>query len=79
MQKNLDKVIYPELSYKLNGIFFKAHNELGFYCKEAQYCDAIEKLLKEKDINYERELFIKTNNELIRDNSNRIDFLIEKK
>jgi len=79
MPRNLEKVIYPELSYILNGIFFNVHNELGFYCKEIQYCDAIEKLLKDKSIDYKREYFIETDNELIRNNSSRIDFLIEDK
>jgi len=76
---NLDKVIYPELSYALGGIFFKVHNELGRSCKENQYCDAIEKLLKERKLNYKRELCIKSNKELIRDNSDRIDFIVEDK
>jgi GxxExxY protein len=75
----LDKVIYPELSYVLNGIFFKVHNELGAYCKESQYCDAIEKLLKDKDIIAEREFSVKSSSELLKDNSNRVDFLIDNK
>jgi GxxExxY protein len=63
----------------LNGIFFKAHNELGYYCKESQYCEALERLLKEKDILYKREFSLKSDNELLKDNSNRVDFLIEDK
>lgn len=75
----LEKVVYPELSYSLGGIFFKVSNELGCFCKENQYCDAIEKLLKEKGINYKREFNVKSNKELIKDNSNRIDFIVEDK
>jgi len=78
-RRNLDKVIYPELSYELNGVFFKVQNELGCFCREVQYCDAIEKILKDKSIEYKREYCIKAVNNLIKDNSNRIDFLIENK
>jgi GxxExxY protein len=79
MKSRLQNVIYPELSYGLTGIFFKVHNELGYYCKENQYCEAIELLLKEKLIRYKRELSLKSNNDLIKDNSNRVDFLLEDK
>ncbi|HAS00015.1 MAG: hypothetical protein UR95_C0001G0077 [Parcubacteria group bacterium GW2011_GWC1_36_108] len=79
MTKNLENIIYPEISYTLNGIFFDTHNELGFYCKEVQYCDAIEELLKMKQINYKRECCIDSGNDLMRNNSNRVDFLIEDK
>jgi hypothetical protein len=34
-----DKLVYPELSYKINGILFA-------YCNEKQYCDALEKKLQ---------------------------------
>jgi GxxExxY protein len=78
-KKRLENVIYPDLSYELTGIFFKVHNELGYFCREAQYCDATEKLLKERKIEYKRELAIKSTNDLIKDNSNRVDFLIENK
>ena len=76
---NLEKVIYPELSYELYGIFFGIHNELGNHCREVQYCDAFEEVLRENNIEYKREFSIKTENNLLRDNSNRVDFLIENK
>jgi len=50
-----DKIIQKELSYKIVGIFFKAHKELGRYCREKQYGDLLEKLFKENNIKYERE------------------------
>jgi len=49
------EILYPELSYDLNGMFFKIHRELGRYSKEKQYADALEKELKEKNIIYARE------------------------
>ncbi|OHA19054.1 MAG: hypothetical protein A3C08_03615 [Candidatus Taylorbacteria bacterium RIFCSPHIGHO2_02_FULL_47_18] len=63
-------LLFPELSYILTGICFAAHNELGEYAREKQYADAIEKYLKEKNINYKRELAIGTG-------GNILDFLIE--
>ncbi|MBI5071605.1 GxxExxY protein [Candidatus Falkowbacteria bacterium] len=50
-----NKIIYKELSYKINGILFRAHNELGRYCRERQYADKLEELWKENKINYKRE------------------------
>ena len=75
---SLEKVIYPETSYILTGIFFSVHNELGSCCREKQYCDAIEEMLKLKGIKYERE-FGSKDNDLIKDNSNIVDFLIDDK
>lgn len=66
------KIIYPELSYLLTGICFDAHNELGRYGREKQYCDLIEKKLQEARITYEREYTVKGT-------GNIIDFLIEDK
>ena len=39
------KVLYPELSYKVTGVLFDAHNSLGRFCREKQYADAREKAL----------------------------------
>lgn len=52
---NANKIIHKEFSYKINGILFKVHNELGRYCREKQYADKIEELLKENQISYKRE------------------------
>jgi GxxExxY protein len=79
MKSRLKNIVYPELSYKLNGIFFSVHNKIGYYGKEIQYSDAIEILLRENDITYEREYFLVNDSNLIRNNSNKVDFLIERK
>lgn len=73
------KIIYPELSYKLNGIFFEVHNKLGRFCSEKQYNDAIEVLLNQKKFNYEREkdLTIFLKDKLV--GGNRVDFCIDNK
>ncbi|MBI2475629.1 MAG: GxxExxY protein [Candidatus Taylorbacteria bacterium] len=50
-----NKIIYPELSYRITGFLFKVHNELGRYCRERQYAEYFETLLKENAIAYKRE------------------------
>ncbi len=70
------KLIYPELSYKITGILFKVHNQLGRYCKERQYQDAIEELLKREGIGFEREKKIPMSLEV---KGNQVDFIIEDK
>lgn len=40
-----DELIYGELSYKLMGVIFNVHNELGGGMKEKYYQRAIEKAL----------------------------------
>ena len=64
------KLIYPELSYILNGICFDIHNLLGRFAREKQYCDPLEEKLKEAKISHEREY--RTGNA-----GNIIDFLID--
>ena len=51
----VDKIIYKNLSYRINGILFDVHNKLGRFCRERQYGDLIEKVLKETDLSFERE------------------------
>lgn len=65
-----DKLIYPRLSYKITGICFDVHNELGRYCREKQYANLLEKLLNEKGLAYKREYSVALS-------GNRVDFLIE--
>ncbi|OGH73712.1 MAG: hypothetical protein A2921_03365 [Candidatus Magasanikbacteria bacterium RIFCSPLOWO2_01_FULL_43_20b] len=75
MDTNMTKggeLIYPELSYTLNGILFSVHNEIGQYAREKQYSDAIEVKLKEKSLPYKRELRVS-------DSGNIIDFVIDNK
>ena len=64
------KLLFGELSYRINGILFESHNELGQFAREKQYGDLIEKKLKENNIFYKREL-------RIGESGNTVDFLIE--
>ncbi len=73
------KLILPELSYKISGILFAVQNNLGRFCNEKQYGDAIEKMLIENKIVYEREKELPKLFEGEQDRRNIADFLIENK
>ncbi len=51
----MSKVAHKELSYKITGLLFKTHKELGRFRNEKQYADYFEKLLIEEKIKYVRE------------------------
>ncbi|MFH1430583.1 MAG: GxxExxY protein [Candidatus Uhrbacteria bacterium] len=70
------EIIYGELTYVLNGIFFEVHNTLGRCCNEHQYSDAIEERLKKQEIEYTREYIIEPSFEGERAGRNRADFII---
>ena len=70
-----NKIVEKELSYKLVGIFYKAQEEIGRFCRERQYADLIEKKLKEEKIIFKREWPI----EVADRKSNFTDFIIEGK
>lgn len=75
---NKGKIIHKELSYVITGILFKVHNELGRYCREKQYGDFLETLLKEENIEFEREKALpidKIENQF----TNIVDFVINNK
>ena len=75
----MGKIIYPELSYIINGILFKTHNTLGKNCSEGQYSDFVEKLLKESGIKYEREKILPPIFDGEKAGRNKVDFLIDNK
>ena len=74
MAKN---IILGELSYKVTGICFKVHAELGRFCREKQYADKLEELFTKNKIVFKREVEISklTNSP----EGNKADFLIENK
>ncbi|MEK9180555.1 MAG: GxxExxY protein [Patescibacteria group bacterium] len=79
MRTSKVKLIYEDLTYEINGILFSVSKELGVYRNEKQYCDAIEKLLKEREIPYEREKRLPASFDGEALGRNRIDFLISNK
>lgn len=66
------KLIYPDLSYRVTGVCFNVHNELGRYCREKQYADAVEKRLLDQHTKYKREFRLS-------DFGNIFDFIVEDK
>ena len=74
-----EKIIYPDLSYELVGLLFETHNNLGRYCKEKQYGDYLEQLLKENSFSYKREFVLPKSFKGEKKGRNRVDFLIEGK
>jgi len=72
-----NKIFYPELSYRITGILFAVHNELGRFCNEKQYGDKLEKCLRDNNIVYEREKILPAAFEGETPGRNKIDFLVE--
>jgi|SRR3989344_1513511 len=75
---NKEKIIYKELSYIITGLLFEVHNELGRFCREKQYADAVESVLKRDTVAFEREKVLSV--EII-DNqqTNRVNFIVDGK
>ena len=74
-----NKVIYPELSYKIVGILFKVHNELGNKYQEKYYQRAIKIELKNQNIKYSKEIPVDLEYEKEKIGKYFLDFLIENK
>lgn len=74
-----DKVIYPELSYKIIGLVFDVFNHLGYGYQEKYYQKAIALLFSENDIKFKEQVHfpLKFNKQKI--GSYFLDFLIENK
>lgn len=70
------KLIHENLTYKINGLCFKVHREMGRFRSERQYCDKLEILFKEEKINFKREYeLVKLSD--VNSLGNRVDFLID--
>jgi len=54
----MNKIIYPELSYKIVGILFEVHTALGNRYQEKYYQRAVEVKLKKEKIPYVREIAV---------------------
>lgn len=72
----MKKLIYPELSYKITGLLFRVHNELGRFRKEKYYADLLEDKLKKLEIKYEREKPLSSKE---KQKADRVDFCIDNK
>ncbi|MBI4992979.1 MAG: GxxExxY protein [Candidatus Magasanikbacteria bacterium] len=72
-----DKLLYKDLTYKIRGILFETHNELGRMLNEKQYADYLEGKFKYDGIVYKREEFVLGNTSMERKRRCRTDFIIE--
>jgi GxxExxY protein len=79
MNTHNNKLIYPELSYKIVGILFKVHNELGNKYQEKYYQRAIEIELKNQNIKFVKEIPVDLEYEKEKIGKYFLDFLIDDK
>lgn len=70
--KEDEKLLFPQLSYKIVGSCFDVHNELGRFAREKQYADLLEKRFQSEQISHKREY-------RIGDSGNTADFLVDEK
>lgn len=73
------EIIYKELSYQLNGIFYSIYNAMGNIYSERQYQDALEAKLKREKLKYEREKDLFFSLEDCKIKGNKADFMVENK
>lgn len=76
---NKNKVIYPDLSYKIVGILYDVYNEVGSGHKEKYYQNAISHALKEKNINFREQVYCPLFYKDKKIGKYYFDFLIEEK
>lgn len=77
--KSKDKVVFPDLSYKIIGATFKVFNYLGWGFSEKHYQRALEKEFSDTNIDYKREVHIPLNYSNFKIGHYFADFLIEDK
>ncbi|MBI2121187.1 MAG: GxxExxY protein [Candidatus Wildermuthbacteria bacterium] len=76
-EKEKDKVLFRGLSYRLTGIFFRVHNQLGRFRNEKQYGDGIAHELLQEKILFQREYALPLSFQGEELGRNKIDFIID--
>lgn len=74
-----EKVIYPELSYKIIGCLFEVYNDLSFGYREKYYYNAIKKAFDRCGIRYKEQFCISLTYKDEKVGKFFIDFLVENK
>src|SRR3990167_214053 len=71
----MPRIVEKELSYRLNGVLFRVHNQLGRFARERQYGDVLAQELERERIPFLREAAL----EIAGRKSNFADFLVDGK
>lgn len=74
-----EKILHKELSYRITGLCFETHNNLGVFQSEKTYSDFLEELFKISKINYKREVPLPIMFENQGSRRNIPDFIVEDK
>ena len=74
-----DKVIYPDLSYRIVGIVFSVFNDLGYGYQEKYYQRALSVRLREQNIVFKEQVYCPLMYQGKKIGSYFFDFLIEDK
>ena len=73
------KLVYPKLCYKIVGILYEVHNELGIGLKEKHYQKAVSQSLKKEGYNFKEQLMVPIKFKGVVIGRFFLDFLIENK
>lgn len=73
------KIIYPELSYKIVGCLFDVYKKLGNNRKENIYQNALKQEFLKRNINFKDQYYIQVNYNGVNIGRSYVDFLIENK
>jgi GxxExxY protein len=79
MTTKKEKIIYEDLTYKINGILFKVFNELGPGLKEKHYQNALFEAFKENSLKVEQQIHVPLIYNDKKIGCYYLDFLIENK
>jgi len=79
MGKDKDDLLYPELTYRLRGIFYDIYNKVGPGYKEKVYFEALRNKLKEANIPFEGEVTASVFLDTKLVGRHKIDLIIDKK